>query len=136
MDVHNKKIRSYNMSRIKNKDTKPELIVRKICHRLGLRFRINQKKFGTKPDIIFKKHKTVIFVHGCFWHKHECKYGRVVPKTNTEFWEQKRLKTTERDKKNYLDISKNYWEYHIFWECELKNIKKIESKIKQIFEII
>ena len=135
MDVHDKKTRSYNMSRIKNKDTKPELILRKICHRMGLRYRLNKKLFNTRPDLIFKKHKTVIFVNGCFWHKHNCKYGSVIPKTNTEFWEKKRLSTVERDKKNYLDILQNNWKYYVIWECELKNERMISDKVRAIFNI-
>ena len=75
MDIHSKNVRSFNMSRIKNKNTKPEILIRKLCHKLGLRFRVNQKLFNTRPDIVFKKHKYVIFVNGCFWHKHTCKYG-------------------------------------------------------------
>lgn len=135
MDVHDKKTRSYNMSRIKNKDTKPELILRKICHRMGLRYRLNKKLFNTRPDLIFKKHKTVIFVNGCFWHKHNCKYGSVIPKTNTEFWEKKRLSTVERDNKNYSDILQNNWKYYVIWECELKNERMISDKVRAIFNI-
>jgi DNA mismatch endonuclease, patch repair protein len=136
MDVHNKKTRSYNMSQIKNKDTKPEIIVRKICHQMGLRYRLHKKIFNTRPDLIFKKHKTVIFVNGCFWHKHNCRYGSVIPKTNTEFWEKKRLSTVERDNKNYSNILQNNWKYYVIWECELKNKMMIRDKIKIIFNII
>lgn len=135
MDIHSKNVRSFNMSRIKNKNTKPEILIRKICHKLGLRFRINQKLFNTRPDIIFKKHKYVIFVNGCFWHKHTCKYGKVIPKTNTEFWEQKRLKTKERDKRNYFEILQNDWNYAVIWECELKDLDKLENKLKKTFKI-
>ena len=136
MDVHDKKTRSYNMSRIKNKDTKPELIFRKICHQIGLRYRLNKKIFNTRPDLIFKKYKTVIFVNGCFWHKHNCKHGSVIPKTNTEFWENKRFSTVERDNKNYSDILQNNWKYYVIWECELKDHIMIRDRVKMFFNIV
>ena len=136
MDVHDKKTRSYNMSRIKNKDTKPELIFRKICHQMGLRYRLNKKIFNTRPDLIFKKYKTVIFVNGCFWHKHNCKHGNVIPKTNTEFWENKRFSNVERDNKNYLDIFQNNWKYYVIWECELKDQIMTKNKVKIFFNLI
>ena len=135
MDVHNKKTRSYNMSQIKNKDTKPEITLRKICHQMGLRYRLHKKIFNTRPDLIFKKHKTVIFVNGCFWHKHNCKYGSVIPKTNTEFWEKKRLSNVERDNKNYSDILQNNWKYYVIWECDLKNETMVRDNVRTIFNI-
>tara|TARA_B110000503_G_C6999453_1_gene350875 strand:- start:131 stop:505 length:375 start_codon:yes stop_codon:yes gene_type:complete len=124
------------MSRIKNKDTKPELIFRKICHQMGLRYRLNKKIFNTRPDLIFKKYKTVIFVNGCFWHKHNCKHGNVIPKTNTEFWENKRFSNVERDNKNYLDIFQNNWKYYVIWECELKDQIMTKNKVKIFFNLI
>ena len=135
MDVHNKKTRSYNMSQIKNKDTKPEITLRKICHQMGLRYRLHKKIFNTRPDLIFKKHKTVIFVNGCFWHKHNCKYGSVIPKTNTEFWEKKRLSAVERDNKNYSNILQNNWKYYVIWECDLKNETMVRDNVRTIFNI-
>jgi DNA mismatch endonuclease, patch repair protein len=87
-DVHDKETRSYNMSRIKGKDTKPEMLVRKFLHAKGFRYRLHVKNLPGKPDIVLPKYKTVIFVHGCFWHKHEgCKYF-VVPKTRTDFFDE------------------------------------------------
>ena len=114
MDVHNKKTRSYQM---------------------GLRYRLHKKIFNTRPDLIFKKHKTVIFVNGCFWHKHNCKYGSVIPKTNTEFWEKKRLSNVERDNKNYSDILQNNWKYYVIWECDLKNETMVRDNVRTIFNI-
>jgi len=88
-DVHNKKTRSYNMSRIKGKNTKPEMLVRKFLHKNGYRYRLNYSKLPGKPDIVLPKYKTVIFINGCFWHGHkECKFF-VVPKTRTEWWFQR-----------------------------------------------
>ena len=133
MDVHDKFTRSFNMSRIKASATKPEIIVRKLCHSLGLRYRLNQKIFGTRPDLVFKKYRSVIFVHGCFWHSHECKYGLVKPKTNTKFWENKRQKTVLRDSKNYSELKENGWTPIVIWECELCEIGEVKLKLLNHF---
>ncbi len=121
------------MSRIKNKDTRPEIIVRSLCFSLGLRFRLNQKLLGTRPDLVFKKHRTVIFVNGCFWHKHDCKYGQVVPKTNTEFWEDKRKRTKSRDIENISVLESDNWKVLVIWECELKDMSIGEEIIRNYF---
>lgn len=99
-DVHSQETRSYNMSRIKAKDTKPELLVRKYLFCKGFRYRVNAKDLPGKPDIVLPKYKTVIFIHGCFWHGHEgCKYF-VIPKTRTEWWTEKIRKNKERGRRN------------------------------------
>ena len=87
-------------------------------------------------NLILRKYQTVIFVNGCFWHKHDCRYGSVIPKTNTGFWENKRLKTVERDHKNYNNILKNNWKYFVIWECEIKDELMTRNKIKSFFNII
>ena len=120
MDVHDKQTRSYNMSKIKSRDTKPELKVRSLCHRVGLRFRLHRKDLPGKPDLVFPKLRTVIFVHGCYWHSHSCTYGTVQPKTNAKFWQEKRKRTVSRDKKNTNDLIALGWHVVIYWECELK----------------
>ena len=135
MDVHNKKTRSYNMSRINASGTKPELIVRSVCHRLGLRFRLNRKIHGTKPDLAFIQKKVALFVHGCFWHSHSCKNGLVKPKTNSRFWTEKRCKTIERDKKNIKDLRSHSWKVLVIWECETKNKDLIQNKIIELFQL-
>lgn len=123
-DIHDKKTRSFNMSRIKGINTKPELIVRKFLHAKGLRFRLHDKRLPGKPDIVLPRYKTVVQVHGCFWHKHEgCKYF-VVPKTRTEWWLKKINKTTLNDKDNEKKLKKLGWKTIIVWECELKGSKK------------
>lgn len=135
-DVHDKKTRSFNMSMIKGKNTKPEIIVRKFLFHNGFRYRINFSKLPGKPDIVLPKYKTVIFINGCFWHGHDgCKYF-VIPKTRTEWWLNKIKKTKERDKKNYNVLSKNNWNIITIWECELKhNIEnRLEKLIKEIKE--
>ncbi|SFW22682.1 very short patch repair endonuclease [Ruminococcus flavefaciens] len=122
MDVHDKETRSYNMSCIKGKNTKPEEIVRKYLFSQGFRYRKNDKRLPGTPDIVLPKYKTVIFVNGCFWHGHEgCRYF-VVPKTNTEFWVNKIETNKQRDirKKNELQVLG--WKVVVVWECQLKNI--------------
>ena len=135
MDVHNPKVRSFNMSQIKSKGTKPELIVRKLCFSKGLRYRLNKKIFNISADLIFPKYKSVIFVHGCFWHSHDCKYGRVKPKSNAEFWNTKRGDTCIRDKRNQTKLIKNNWKYLIIWECELKNLENVSFKVNNFFDL-
>jgi DNA mismatch endonuclease, patch repair protein len=119
-DVHSKKVRSYNMSRIRSKDTRPEILVRKFLHSKGFRFKLHDKTLPGKPDIVLPKYKTVIFVHGCFWHGHKgCKYF-VVPKTKTEWWLEKINSNILRDKKAYLLLKKAGWKIINIWECKLK----------------
>lgn len=132
MDRHSKQVRSYNMSRIRSKDTKPEIIVRKFLHKNGFRFRIHAKTLPGKPDIVLKKYKTVIFVHGCFWHAHEnCKDFKL-PKSNQEYWLQKILKNLMKDKEFVENIKLIGWEVIIAWECEiLKKDNQVLDQIKQ-----
>jgi len=135
MDVHNPKVRSFNMSQIKSKGTKPELIVRKLCFSKGLRYRLNKKIFNISADLIFPKYKSVIFVHGCFWHSHDCKYGRVKPKSNAEFWNKKRGDTCIRDQRNQNKLIENDWKCLIIWECELKNLENVSFKVNKFFDL-
>ena len=135
MDVHNPKVRSFNMSQIKSKGTKPELIVRKLCFSKGLRYRLNKKIYNISADLIFPKYKSVIFVHGCFWHSHDCKYGRVKPKSNAEFWNKKRGDTYIRDQRNQTKLIENDWKYLIIWECELKNLENVSFKVNNFFDL-
>jgi len=126
-DVHDKKTRSYNMSRIKGENTKPEILVRQFLHKNGFRFRLNYSKLPGKPDIVLPKYKTVIFVNGCFWHGHEnCKYY-VVPNTKTEWWLNKINKTKQRDIVNEQELESLGWKVKVIWECELKTDKRIQT---------
>lgn len=119
-DVHSKETRSYNMSRIKSKDTKPELLVRKFLHKNGFRYRLHVKDMPGKPDIVLPKYKTVIFIHGCFWHGHEgCRYY-VVPKTRTEWWLNKINGNIANDSKAETLLKAEGWKIINLWECELK----------------
>ncbi len=123
-DVHSKEVRSYNMSKVKSKDTKPELLVRKFLFANGLRYRLYDKKLSGKPDIILSKYKTVIFIHGCFWHGHEnCKYA-VMSKTRTEFWTTKIEGNKQRDKNNIEQLRNKGWNVLIVYGCELKKDKQ------------
>ena len=124
MDVHNKETRSYNMSRIKGRKTKPEEIIAKYLFSQGFRYRRNVKKLPGTPDIVLKKYKTVIFVNGCFWHMHEgCKYF-VWPKDNSEFWKNKLLTNKERDEKEKKEMEKLGWKVIVVWECQLKKAER------------
>ena len=113
--------RSRNMSAIKSKNTKPEIKVRKVLHSMGYRFRLHRKDLPGSPDIVLPKYKTVILVHGCFWHRHEnCKYAST-PKTRQEFWEAKFRENINRDKLNQENLSSKGWKIIIVWECEIKD---------------
>ena len=127
MDVHSKEVRSYNMSRIKGKNTKPEEIVRKYLFSKGFRYRKNDKRYPGSPDIVLPKYKTVIFVNGCFWHGHkDCKYF-VVPKTNTDFWLNKINRNIERDDENKNKLCNMGWKVIVLWECQLKPNTRIKT---------
>jgi len=134
-DVHTKKQRSYNMSRIKGKDTKPEMLVRKFLHANGYRYKLHDKKLPGKPDIVLPKYHTVIFVHGCFWHGHtNCKYF-TVPKTRTKWWTDKINGNKANDEKAIKALKKDGWKVITVWECPLKSAKAektLNSLLKKI----
>ena len=123
-DVHTARQRSFNMSRIRGKDTKPELIVRSVVHQMGFRFRLHRRDLPGTPDLVLPRHNKVIFVHGCYWHMHRCRYGRVIPKTNTEFWQTKRMGNVERDRRNIRKLRRNGWSVLILWECWTRNVEE------------
>ena len=119
-DVHSKETRSYNMSRIRSKNTKPEMLVRKFLFSKGFRYRLHDKKLPGKPDITLSKYKTVIFVNGCFWHGHKgCKYY-IIPKTRTEWWINKLNTNIQKDIDSKKILEKEGWAVLIIWECDLK----------------
>jgi len=133
-DVLTPKQRSFNMSRIRGKDTKPEIIVRRIVHRLGYRFRLHQRKLPGCPDIVLTRHRKVIFVHGCFWHMHRCKYGRVTPKTNKKFWENKRTGNVKRFRKNVRLIRRLGWRILVVWECWTRDTSMLEDRVRRFLQ--
>lgn len=129
-DTLSKEERSRVMAKVKSRDTKPEKKVRSLLFSLGFRFRLCQKNLPGKPDIVLKKYKTVIFVHGCFWHGHEnCKNARI-PKSNVEFWKNK----IERNKQRFNEVAGQLraqgWKVVVIWECETKDTKKLLSLLK------
>jgi len=125
MDVHTREQRSRNMAAIRGKNTKPEMRVRSLLHSLGYRFRLHRKDLPGKPDIVLPKYVTVIFVHGCFWHSHQCKYGSVVPATRADFWAKKRASTTERDSRKESALRELGWRVLTIWECETRDPDKL-----------
>jgi len=134
-DVHSKKTRSFNMSQIKGKDTKPEILVRKFLFSNGFRYKLHDKKLPGKPDLVFPKYRTVLFVHGCFWHGHEnCKYF-VIPKTRTEWWLDKINGNKKRDDNNIKLLEKEGWKVITVWGCELKPDKR-ENTLKNLIQKI
>jgi len=128
-DVLTKKQRSYNMSRIRNKDTRPEIIVRSIVHRLGYRYALHRKDLPGKPDMVLTRHRKIIFIHGCFWHMHRCRYGRVKPATNAKFWQTKREGNVARDKRNLRKLRKEGWKVLVIWECQTQHQEKLTKKL-------
>jgi DNA mismatch endonuclease (patch repair protein) len=134
MDIWTKDKRSLVMSKIRSKNTKPEIILRKALFMNGFRYKIHDKKLPGKPDIVLSKYKTVIFVHGCFWHYHsECKEGKI-PKTNSKFWSEKLSKNIERDINHNKTLTALGWKVITVWECEIEKRLDIvlENLIRQI----
>jgi DNA mismatch endonuclease (patch repair protein) len=124
--------RSWNMSRIKGSDTKPEIIVRSFLHRQGLRFRVNDKNLPGKPDIVLKKYRTIVFVDGCFWHRHTgCRFA-YTPKSRIEFWTEKFKSNVKRDKKVNTMLKEQGWNVVRIWQCETKTSEKLSHLTNQI----
>ncbi len=134
-DVHSKAVRSFNMSRIKGKNTKPEMLVRKFLFANGFRYRLHVKNLPGKPDIVLPKYKTVVFVNGCFWHAHEgCKYY-VIPKTRTEWWLNKLSINKQRDNDNFSKLAVAGWKIITIFDCELKAEKRNQTLINLLDEL-
>ncbi|MBE5700160.1 DNA mismatch endonuclease Vsr [Akkermansia sp.] len=126
-DIFSQTKRSDIMSKISNKDTKPEILVRKFLFSQGFRYRINVRTLPGKPDIVLPKYKIAIFVHGCFWHGHDCKKGKL-PSSNIDFWKNKILKNKLRDNENQAQLALLSWKVIVIWQCEINKIdKKIET---------
>lgn len=118
--------RSWNMSRIRSKNTKPELYLRRALHGMGFRYRLHEKKLPGSPDLVFPKYKAVIFVHGCFWHRHGCKQA-TTPSTRKQYWEEKFKGNIERDERNIQSLKDLGWRVMVVWECELKRLELLEE---------
>jgi DNA mismatch endonuclease (patch repair protein) len=130
--------RSLNMSKIRGKNTKPELVVRRLLHAKGYRYRLHGRAAGAKlpgsPDLVFATRHKVIFVNGCFWHFHDCKAGQHAPTANAEFWEAKRNRTRERDAAQRVQLRTTGWEVLTLWECELRDRSALENQLTQFLD--
>lgn len=129
MDVLTKEQRSRNMAAIRGKNTRPELVVRSLLHRLGYRYALHRSDLPGKPDIVLVRRLKVIFVHGCFWHLHRCRFGNVMPATNAAFWKDKRLKNTERDKIARLALKRAGWQIFVVWGCWIKQPDELAKRL-------
>lgn len=130
-DILTKEQRSLNMSRIRARDTGPELIVRRTAHRMGFRFRLYRKDLPGTPDLVFPKHRLAVFVHGCYWHRHDgCRFA-YSPKSRVEFWTKKFKQNVARDNRNQSLLRDLGWQILVIWECETRDIKTVEDKLHE-----
>lgn len=128
-DVLSPEQRSKCMSRIRWKNTRPEVLVRRLTHGLGYRFVLHQRNLPGSPDLVFPCRKKIIFVHGCFWHQHSCKFGRPRPKQNAAFWEKKLSGNVQRDRINMRLLRKRGWNVLIVWECQTGDIRRLSARL-------
>ncbi len=128
-DVLTPEQRSKNMAAIRSVNTEPEMLVRRLVHSLGYRFRLHKRDLPGTPDLVFPKYKKVIFVHGCYWHMHNCRYGKVYPRTHAKFWQNKRKSNVSRDRRNIRALSKAGWKHLVIWECQIKNPERLIARI-------
>jgi DNA mismatch endonuclease (patch repair protein) len=122
--------RSYCMSRIRSKNTRPELIVRSLVRQAGYRYKLHKKDLPGNPDIVFVGLRKAIFVHGCFWHMHDCRFGRVYPKSNSAYWSTKRRQIVDRSAMATWELERQGWSSLIVWECELKDADRVKRSIE------
>jgi DNA mismatch endonuclease (patch repair protein) len=123
--------RSRIMRAIKSRDTAPELLVRSLAHRLGFRFRVCRKDLPGRPDIVFTRLRKVIFVHGCFWHGHDCGQGVRIPSQNRSYWHEKIVRNAKRDEAAQTALAALGWEVAVFWECALKDEKAVVARLQE-----
>ncbi|MDP9052810.1 MAG: DNA mismatch endonuclease Vsr [Acidobacteriota bacterium] len=135
-DVHTSAQRSYNMSRIKGAHTAPEMRVRKLLHSMGFRYRLHGKGMPGKPDLVFPGARAILFVHGCFWHMHRCKYGKPAPVTNATFWAEKRRSNVERDKRNRAALRAEGWRVFEIWECQCREEERLSTRLKPLVRFL
>ena len=123
--------RKKTMQHVKDKDTGPEMTIRRLVHKMGYRYGLHRKDLPGKPDMVFTSRKKIIFIHGCFWHGHNCKSGRKKPRTNENYWVSKIEKNKKRDVINRKKLKEMGWNILVIWECEINDILKIKNKIEQ-----
>jgi len=121
--------RSDCMRSVRGKDTTPELRVRTLVHSMGFRYALHSAKLPGKPDLVFTSRRKVIFVHGCFWHKHRCRHGSIAPASNTDYWSKKLERNRLRDRKNVFQLKKEGWKVLVLWECSTKNLPSLEKRL-------
>jgi DNA mismatch endonuclease (patch repair protein) len=130
MDTLTPEQRSAQMAKVRSRNTKPEMLVRCLVHRMGYRYRLHRRDLPGKPDLVFGPKKKVIFVHGCFWHGHDCSLGRI-PKSRVDFWEAKIRSNRSRDESQLARLEESGWKSLVIWECQLKKAEEIEIKIRE-----
>lgn len=124
-------VRRRTMQAVKSKNTAPELLVRRLAHKMGYRFRLHRKDLPGKPDLVFPELHKAIFVHGCFWHGHNCARGARVPKANREYWTMKVARNRERDLKHIEELSEAGWKSLVIWECDLREGNRLSTQIRR-----
>ena len=134
-DNHSPQVRSYNMSRIRNKDTKPEELVRKYLFSHGLRYRKNDKRYPGKPDLVFPKYRTMVFVNGCFWHSHDGCPEFVMPKSRLDYWQPKLEHNKQRDAEHIATLENDGWQVITVWDCELKKSAR-DERLQRLYNEI
>lgn len=133
-DRLSKEQRSANMRAVKGRDTGPEKTVRRLAHGMGYRFRLHRADLPGNPDLAFPSRRAVIFVHGCFWHRHTCQRGVLSPKTNAEFWRSKLARNVARDRRVRRELTKLGWQSAVVWECQLKDIPSVKTRIARFLK--
>ena len=124
--------RSRIMRAVKSKDTGPEMVVRRLAHGMGCRYRLHGKGLPGKPDLVFGPSRKVVFVHGCFWHGHPCKRGNRMPENNHDYWLKKIARNKERDQENLRDLQERGWQVLVIWECEVKEDALIKHQLQEL----
>jgi DNA mismatch endonuclease (patch repair protein) len=133
MDTLTPTQRSERMSLVKSKDTLPELAVRRLVHRLGYRYRKHGRSLPGKPDLVFAGKRKIIFVHGCFWHRHKCALGRI-PKSRLDFWEPKLEGNRKRDARNTRQLKSDGWRLLVIWECETRDLEDVGARVREFLD--
>ncbi|MDE0356993.1 MAG: DNA mismatch endonuclease Vsr [Gammaproteobacteria bacterium] len=126
--------RSALMSRVRSKDTKPEMRVRRLVHGMGYRYRLHAKELPGRPDLVFRPRRKVIFVHGCFWHRHDGCRRATTPNTRTSYWEDKFRKNVARDRRNLLDLAELGWDAIVVWECETRDLERLAPQLARFLD--